>query len=271
MSEPTASSYRSLDPAKIVATAETLRDRIGALFPGSGLWRVAGELLATCEDAAALSAWLARPNPWLRLAGGAGVAALLAALGGALLRLRVQLGFSTFSDAVQGLEATVNNIVFLAVAVFFLLGWEGRHKRRRALAALHALRSMAHIIDMHQLTKDPAWLLRGGEEAERGGEGSRGERGEGGEVGGAAGRSDGSGAAAATGALRAKHAMNAHQLTRYLDLCSDLLSVISKVAALYVQRFQDPVTLAAVDEVESLASGLSRKIWQKIMLLERAR
>lgn len=64
--------------------------------------------------------------------------------------------------------------------------------------------------------------------------------------------------------------MDAHQLTRYLDLCSDLLSVISKVAALYVQRFQDPVTLAAVDEVESLTSGLSRKIWQKIVLLERA-
>jgi hypothetical protein len=266
MSEPGTSSYRSLDPAKIVTTAATLRERIGALFPGSGLWRVAGELLATCEDAAALSAWLARPNRWLRLAGGAGVAALLAALGGALLRLKVQLGFSTFSDAVQGLEATVNNIVFLGIAVFFLLGWESRYKRRRALAALHALRSMAHIIDMHQLTKDPAWLLRGGEGAGRGGEAARGE---GGESRGAAGR--GEGVAEAAGAARAKRAMDAHQLTRYLDLCSDLLSVISKVAALYVQRFQDPVTLAAVDEVESLASGLSRKIWQKIVLLERTR
>ena len=38
-------------------------------------------------------------------------------------------------------------------------------------------------------------------------------------------------------------------------------------AALHVQRFQDPVTMAAVDQVESLAAGLSRKIWQKIMIL----
>ena len=244
MSEPTG-LYRSLDPEKIVATAARLRERIGALFPGSGLWRVSGELLATCQDAAAMSAWLARPNPWLRVAGGAGVVALLAALAGALLRLKVQLGFTSLSDAVQGLEAAVNNIVFLAIAVFFLLGWESRHKRRRALGALHALRSMAHIIDMHQLTKDPVWLVRGGE-------GSRDAA------------PDSSGAAAAQ-----RRAMDAHQLTRYLDLCSDLLSVISKVAALYVQRFQDPVTLAAVDEVESLTSGMSRKIWQKIVLLER--
>ena len=245
MSEP-AGLYRSLDPEKIVATAARLRERIGALFPGSGLWRVSGELLATCEEAAAMSAWLARPNLWLRLAGGAGVVALLGALAGALLRLKVQMGFSSFSEAAQGLEAAVNNIVFLAIAVFFLLGSESRHKRRRALGALHALRSMAHIIDMHQLTKDPPWLLRRGE-------GSRGV------TPGAAGSE-----------APQKRAMDAHQLTRYLDLCSDLLSVISKVAALYVQRFQDPVTLAAVDEVESLTSGMSRKIWQKIVLLERA-
>ena len=27
--------------------------------------------------------------------------------------------------------------------------------RKRALAAIHELRAMAHIVDMHQLTKDP--------------------------------------------------------------------------------------------------------------------
>ena len=39
------------------------------------------------------------------------------------------------------------------------------------------------------------------------------------------------------------------------------------MAALYVQNFDDGVALAAVNEVESLTTGLSNKIWQKIMIL----
>jgi hypothetical protein len=60
-------------------------------------------------------------------------------------------------------------------------------------------------------------------------------------------------------------------IARYLDYCSELLSLISKVAALYAQTFDDPVVLAAVDEVEGLTTGLSGKIWQKIMILEATR
>ena len=56
---------------------------------------------------------------------------------------------------------------------------------------------------------------------------------------------------------------------RYLDFCSEMLSSISKVAALYVQDFPHPVALTAVDEVETMTTGLSRKIWQKIDILEQ--
>jgi hypothetical protein len=49
-----------------------------------------------------------------------------------------------------------------------------------------------------------------------------------------------------------------------------MLSLIGKLAALYVQKFDDPVALAAVNEVEELTTGLSRKIWQKIMVLNSA-
>jgi len=55
--------------------------------------------------------------------------------------------------------------------------------------------------------------------------------------------------------------------SEYLDYCSEMLSLIGKLAALYVQKFDDPVALAAVNEVEDLTTGLSRKIWQKIMIL----
>ena len=44
----------------------------------------------------------------------------------------------------------------------------------------------------------------------------------------------------------------------------------SKVAYLYVQKFDDPVSVNAVNDLESLTTGLSSKIWQKIMLARSA-
>ena len=123
-------------------------------------------------------------------------------------------------------EAGFNDIVFFGIAVFFLLSIETRVKRRRALTVLHELRSLAHIVDMHQLTKDPALIS-------------------------------------------ADREMSPAELGRYLDFCSDILSLISKVAALLVQHFGDGVVLAAVNEIETLTTGLSRKVWQKITILER--
>ena len=63
--------------------------------------------------------------------------------------------------------------------------------------------------------------------------------------------------------------MTDFELSRYLNYCSEMLSLIGKVAALYVQRFDDPVALSAVNEMEDLTTGLSRKIWQKIMILNQ--
>ena len=58
--------------------------------------------------------------------------------------------------------------------------------------------------------------------------------------------------------------MSLFELSRYLDYCSEALSLTGKVAALYVQRFEDSVAFDAVNEVEQLTTGLSRKIWQKL-------
>lgn len=118
---------------------------------------------------------------------------------------------------------------------FFFLNLETRLKRQRALKAIHELRSIAHIIDMHQLTKDPERIVAG----------------------------------APLDTATVKRPQNPAELIRYLDYCSDLLALISKIAALYVQNFDDPVTLAAVNEVETLTNGLSRKIYQKIIILDR--
>ena len=61
--------------------------------------------------------------------------------------------------------------------------------------------------------------------------------------------------------------MSAADLARYLDYCSEMLSLTGKVAALYVQNFEDGVALQAVNEIEDLTTGLSRKIWQKLTIV----
>jgi hypothetical protein len=58
------------------------------------------------------------------------------------------------------MEAGLNDVVLIGAGIFFLLSVEVRYKRARALKALHELRSITHVIDMHQLTKDPHRILK---------------------------------------------------------------------------------------------------------------
>ena len=57
------------------------------------------------------------------------------------------------------------------------------------------------------------------------------------------------------------------ELGRYLDYCSEMLALISKIAFLYIAQFDDPDANQSVNELETLTTGLSRKIWQKIAIL----
>jgi len=62
--------------------------------------------------------------------------------------------------------------------------------------------------------------------------------------------------------------MTGFELSRYLDYCSEMFSLIGKLAAVYTEHLDDPDIVAAVNEVEALTTGLSRKVWQKIMILQ---
>lgn len=234
--------YRQLDEKLIVTTIARLRERIEERFPGSGLGRVSGELLALADESTACVAYLQRPDWPLRIGVGVTIAVLLSLLVAAMMRVRLPAGVDGFADVIQVIESGINDLVFLGIAGFFLLSIEGRIKRRRALEALHELRSLIHIVDMHQLTKDPEQI-----------------------AGGASAPS-----ATTTSGAPIARAMSPADLGRYLDYCSDLLSLTSKVAALFVQHFNDPVVLAAVNEIEALATGYASRIWQKITLLESA-
>jgi hypothetical protein len=226
--------YRELDPDQIVATADALQKRVAERFPASGLSRVSGELLALARATRPRIERLRRPIWPVRLLVVAGTLLLVGVAVAAFAAVRVKVESPGLFELLQGFESAVNDLVFIGVAVFFLATIERRLKRRTALAALHELRSVAHIVDMHQLTKDPEIVMSGGRAT----------------------------------ASSPKRAMSRFELARYLDYCSELLSLTSKLAALHVQHFDDEVVLESVNGVQTLTQGLSVKIWQKIMILD---
>ena len=61
-------------------------------------------------------------------------------------------------DVLPLIETMINDLVFAGIAVFFLWSFPERIQRGQLLSLLHQLRSTAHIIDMHQLNKDPEQL-----------------------------------------------------------------------------------------------------------------
>lgn len=219
--------YQNLDPARILQTLERLRDRIDARFPDFGIGKVCRELIETARSSADRAARLSAPNWPLRVSVGAilvlGVIAQFTAA--KLLHLDE---VETNIGLLQSLEAAVNLLILFGGAAWFMITLEERMKRQRALDDLHQLRSLAHVIDMHQLTKDPTTLLQ--------------ER-------------------------APPRQMTKFQLTRYLDYCAEMLSLVGKLAALYADRMRDPVVIEAVTEIENLTTGLARKIWQKITLI----
>jgi len=230
----TVAKYRRLDSQKIVETVQTLQLRVEERFPGSGLSRLVAELLGVSQETIARTAWIQKPHLPLRAAAvvlSIGIVALLTAM---LFNIQ-HFHFDDYTNFIQALEASISSVVFIGAAILFLVSWENRIKRQRALKALHELRALAHIVDMHQLTKDPESYFKRGP-------------------------------ASVLSAHRRE--MSPFELNRYLDYCSESLALISKIAALYVQGFQDPVLLDAVDDVEDLTSGFSRKIWQKLTILE---
>jgi hypothetical protein len=234
--EQTYAKFRRLDPEKIVETVQALHGRIEERFPGSGLGKVIGELRQVAEETLDRARWIQKPHLVLRCVAALLSVAIIALLVLLLMHIR-QFQFDDFVNSMQGLDSAIGSVVFIGATILFFLSWENRIKRRRALKAIHELRALAHIIDMHQLTKDPETFFGRGQNT----------------------------------AIIRKRTMTPFELNRYLDYCSDALAVISKIAALYVQGFEDPVLLDAVDDVEDLTAGFSRKIWQKITILEHVR
>lgn len=224
--------YQQLSADHIIATLEKLHARILARFPDAGLARVCAELIEAARFTANDAAAIARQNYiWHGAAVALVIAGLIAQIA-AFRFLHLERIEGSAPELLQGLEAAVSLLILFGSAVWFVLTLEERIKRQRVLDALHRLRSLAHVIDMHQLTKDPTIVLD-----------------------------------AQKTPASPERTMSHFQLTRYLDYCSEMLALIGKLAALYGERMRDGVVIEAVNDMENLTTGLGRKIWQKITLI----
>jgi hypothetical protein len=228
--------YRTLDVSRIIASLTQLEARIEERFPGAGLSKVCAELTRVARETSSRVSDIRRPRFGMRI----GSALVLLACVGLFALIVPLLDFEKRTadnvySVLQGVDAALNIVVLTGASALFLFAAEERAKRKRALAALHELRSLVHVIDMHQLTKDPMSAASVSQPT----------------------------------ASSPKRTMTPFELSRYLDYCSELLSLAAKVGALYAQGLPDPVVVDAVSDLERLTSNLSAKAWQKIALVER--
>jgi len=141
------SRYRGLDASHILKTIESVRRRIDARFPKSGLGGVCGELQEVGEAAAEFTDSLRRPIYPIRIISWflIGLILILALAQFALLE-DLSFSFGSVGDLMEAIEAMLSEMVLLGVAVLFLPTTEGRIKRHRSLKALRELRSIAHVV-----------------------------------------------------------------------------------------------------------------------------
>ncbi|MBI5210039.1 MAG: hypothetical protein HY927_08710 [Elusimicrobia bacterium] len=220
---------------EIEQTIGRLRLRIGERFPDSGLAQVCQRLHEISQETDDTIRWIKRPHHPIRAVTGAAIAALLVVLGLTIRHFRLEPRKLDLPTFIQMTEAGLNELILIGAGVVFIVTFETRRKRARVIRAINTMRSMAHVVDAHQLTKDPSENPKASVPTDH----------------------------------SPKRVLTSYELIRYLDYCSEMLSLMSKVGFLYVQDFDDPVASDAVNDLESLTNGLSRKIWQKIMILHQ--
>lgn len=205
-----------------------------ARFGGRGLTSVAMELTEFAKEEVGRAKRIARPRILVRSLAYLFIASGIAVIAYIAWTVKIDFEAPPSLDMFEGVEAFINLLILLSAGIWFLLNLEARMKRHDVLVRINQLRSIAHVIDMHQLSKDPMPDLHVGAESE------------------SLPESD----------------LHGYELIRYLDYCADLLALTGKLASVYLEYIEDPIVIASVNDFESLTGELSRKIWQKVTVLE---
>lgn len=161
-----------------------------------------------------------------------GVASWIGSLG---LTIRV----NDAGDLAQSLDSVFQLMLVLGAGIWFLLSIGTKVQRRSLLEALQELNKLAQVIDLVQLDKDPDRLYFSTEQR------------------------------TAKSPTLGK-ANTAFLLSRYLDYCAELLSVLGKVACLYRERIDDEVVLSRLGDFDRLTNQLRTNIGAKMGLISHS-
>ena len=222
-----------LNPLRIIETLDILEKKISDRFPDSGLRAVCSQLLEIAHKTKNNIDYVSKPNILLRLFAGCVILFGFIGIIYSLTIVKIDTEDTSLHHYLALSEGIFNNLILISGALFFLVTIESKIKRKRSLQSLHELRVICHVIDMHQLNKDPYIFVNKQKTTHS-----------------------------------PKRNYTKFELQRYLDYCSETSALVAKVAALYAQSIPDEIVISSVNEIEVLTTGLSRKVWQKIRVLQ---
>lgn len=220
---------------EIQETIEKLYLRICDRFPNSGLSRVCTKLHEISLETNTTLQWIVKPNYPIRIFTYSIIFGILLATFFSVTTIKFSSSTINISDLIQMLGSSLEGTAIAGAGVIFIVTFENKRKRTKIISAVNRLRCVSHVIDMHQLTKDPDAIRMVNVSTPN----------------------------------SPKRELKNYELGRYLNYCSEMLSLTSKLGFLYVQNFPDPIATDAVNDLENLTNGLVRKIWQKIMLIDK--
>ena len=238
-------STTSLDPERIVHTIAKLEQRIEERFPDSGLGRLCKSLFDIGNKTRERLDRIESPVVWLRALTWLLAAAIVIGAVAAVRTVVLEMpsGFEDAFVALQFFESGIQDLVFVGIAFVFLISVEGRLRRRRA-PGVHprAARRRPHRRHAPADQRPRFKVLAGPGDTQR--TRHRSARSPNGRAG---------------------------ALPRLLQ--RDAFADQSKIAALYIREFRRTPVAPRRPWTKSRASstGLSRKIWQKIMILDAAK
>jgi hypothetical protein len=212
-----------LDPARIIETAENLARVIGEKLPGSSLADLAVELSQIAHAIVERARRARRPIFVIRVVSVLAVSTSLLVLWYLLNHIHTRWEFGTITEVFEAADAGFNLLILLAGALWFLITFENRIKRKKALEFIEELREFVHVIDVTQLFYTP--LVYNSEAA--------------------AGRT------------------SATFDYTYFLFCTQMLAVISNLAPLYTRGAAGDSILRAASDVEQLANAITVKLLSK--------
>jgi len=144
-----------LDPARIIETAENLAREVGEKLPGSSLAGLAVELAKIAHATVERARQARRPIYAIRVLSLLAISVSLLGLWYLLDHIHARWEFGTITEVFEAADAGFNLLVLLAGALWFLITIENRIKRKKAFEFIEELREFIHVIDVTQLFYTP--------------------------------------------------------------------------------------------------------------------